>query len=175
MFERKVRQEGKLQLQHANLTHKHLLKGELMLMELRVMRTGCECNVTFSCFFVFICRNWSNINVVYPPLKSSRCLLKWRIVFPSGSVARLELNAGSILVNKKSIHLFLLTETRMKVDIIKWLKSKSKLRRAVFALRQNLGAFVQTWVPPSFQVSDDVVDLLVVQLVSNGQSDLLPF
>lgn len=50
-FERKVRQEGKLQLQHANLTHKHLLKGELMLMELRALRTGCDCNVTFSCFF----------------------------------------------------------------------------------------------------------------------------
>lgn len=34
---------------------------------------------------------------------------------------------------------------------------------------------VQTWVPPSFQVSHNIVDFLVGQLVSNGERNLLSF
>lgn len=60
-----------------------------------------------------------------------------------------------------------------------WMNENShcfvKYWETVFALRPNYGGLVQTWVPLSFQVSHDIVDLLVRQLVSNSQSNLLSF
>lgn len=62
---------------------------------------------------------------------------------------------------------------------VKLLSSKTSLIMRIKEVYSNgntvILLIVQTWVPPSFQVSHNVVDFLVWQLVSNGERNLLSF